>query len=202
MQGKYGELAGVAKQSFFSGKWLNLSNFLTALRAVLALPIILLLLYPLENIPYDISCQTLAGLIFIFAALTDKLDGYLARKNDQVTRLGQFLDPLADKVLMIPVMITLWSLNLLQWWVVLIVCSREIMVSIFRVIGVRKGVSFPASWSGKAKMFSQIVAVSALILFPSSSSEFIIEFLIYAMTAITVFSGIDYLFRAKREIFQ
>jgi CDP-diacylglycerol---glycerol-3-phosphate 3-phosphatidyltransferase len=197
---------GAIIQDWFSGKWLNPANLMTALRVALAPVIIILLLYK-GNLPWGISNTLAAGIIFILAALTDKADGYYARKNDAVTKLGEFLDPLADKLLMIPVMITLWYVGysnhfvLLPLWVLLIVVIRELLISGIRIVGARRGVSFPASWSGKIKMFSQIIVVCVLIFFPGSASTVWVHTLVYLMAAITVYSGIDYVLRARREIF-
>ena len=189
-----------APKSILSGPWFNTPNLITLLRVVLAPPIVLLLLYGLQR-PYNVSYNVLAGVVFIIAALTDKVDGYYARKNDMVTKLGQFLDPLADKLLMLPVMAALWYMKLLPLWVLIVVLVREVMVSVIRVIGARRGISFPATWSGKAKMFSQIIAVSVLIIFPTRNSDIIVHIMIYLMAFMTVYSGIDYVIRSRREIF-
>ena len=201
MQGRFAQFAE-NREGLFSGHWINPANFLTALRAILSIPIVLLLLYPPKKVNNVMNWELIAGLIFIFAALTDKLDGYYARKNDLVTRLGQFLDPLADKILMLPVMIVLWHLRLMPLWVVLVVIAREIMVSVIRFIGIRNRISFPASFSGKIKMFSQVVVVSALIFFPQNAHDPLLETLVYLMASITIISGVDYAMRAKREIFK
>jgi len=189
-----------APKTLLSGPWLNVANFITLLRVLLAPPIVLLLLYWQQH-PQNMSYKLIAGVIFVIAALTDKVDGYYARKNDTVTNLGQFLDPLADKLLMLPVMGALCYIKLLPLWVLIVILVREVMVSVIRVIGARRGVSFPASWSGKAKMFSQVIAVSVLIFFPASHSEIFVQIIVYLMTAITVYSGIDYAIRSRREIF-
>jgi CDP-diacylglycerol--glycerol-3-phosphate 3-phosphatidyltransferase len=192
-----------SSQAALTANWLNPANFLTVLRAALAPPIILLLVYR----PTGISWSFWSGTIFVIAALTDKADGYYARKYDAVTRLGEFLDPLADKCLMIPIMITMAVVSvpdvgrLLPVWVVVVVVARELLISAIRFVGARRGISFPASWSGKIKMFSQVVVVGVILFFPSSANSTLILVLVYAMAAITIFSGIDYLFRARREIF-
>lgn len=190
-------------QAAVSANWLNPANFLTVLRAGMAPPIIAFLAYR----PPGISWSFYAGAIFLFAALTDKADGYYARKYNVVTRVGELLDPLADKLLMIPIMITLAFISvpnvqrLLPIWVVAAVVVRELLISLIRFIGARKGISFPASWSGKIKMFSQVVVVGVILFFPSSANSIPVLVLVYVMAAITIYSGIDYLFRARREIF-
>lgn len=181
--------------------WLNPANLMSVLRVVLAPPIILLLVYQPSHWSFA------AGMVFVVAALTDKADGYYARKYDAITRVGEFLDPLADKLLMIPVMLTMSFVKvggqvLLPLWVTVIVIARELLISSFRLIGARKGISFPASWSGKIKMFSQVIVVGVILFFPSGANDLAVRVLVYLMAAITVYSGIDYLFRARREIFK
>lgn len=203
MSEKSTELA-TSSRTGVNENWLNLANLLTVLRAVLAAPVIALLIYK----PQGTSWSFAAGTIFVLAALTDKADGYYARKYDSVTRVGEFLDPLADKVLMIPIMITLAAISvgslkgLLPVWVVVVVVTRELLISAIRFVGARRGVSFPASWSGKTKMFSQVVVVTVILYFPSSAGSVPVLVLVYVMAAITIYSGIDYLFRARREIFR
>lgn len=186
-----------------SERWLNPANFLTVLRMVLAPPIIALLVYQ----PGGVSWSAAAGCIFTVAALTDKADGYCARRFNMITRVGQFLDPLADKLLVLPVMIAMAFVSvgavrpLLPLWVVLVVIARELLISGIRFYGARKGVSFPASWSGKTKMFFQVVVLGVILFFPSSADDALVRALVFLMAAITIYSGVDYLLRARREIF-
>ena len=218
MSEKLNVAEGVTEASA-TGEWLNVPNLFTALRVLLAPPIILLLLYR-PRLPYNVSVDVFAGIIFIAAALTDKADGYFARRNNQVTKVGQFLDPLADKLLMLPMLVTLWyvgmstaeggsvtldSISLFKptsfpLWVLLIVLARELLISGIRIVGAMRSISFPASWSGKIKMFSQIIVVSVLIFFPGSANNVAVHVLVYAMAAITAYSGVDYVMRARREI--
>lgn len=188
------------KTAIASGN-MNAANFLTMLRMVLSPAIIALILYG-GRLPYDLPHNIAAGLMFIIAALTDKADGYFARRNNTITDLGKFLDPLADKVLMLPVMGTLSYLGKLPLWVLILVTLREFSVSLLRVIAVRKGISFPATWSGKVKMFSQVVVVSVIILFPDYAATATAKVLVYIMAAITLYSWIDYGLRGKSEVFQ
>lgn len=206
-----------AIRTVLASDWVNLANFFTALRVMLAPPIVLLLLYEGRH-SYNVTVSIVTGLIFIAAALTDKADGYFARKNETITRVGQFLDPLADKLLMLPIMATLWYVGMygvnaeggavsltkpemFPLWVLLAVVARELLISIIRIIGARKSISFPASWSGKIKMFSQVIVVSVLIFFPGSRNDTVVRTLVYVMAAVTIYSGLDYLLRARREIF-
>ena len=217
MSEKFGAPVSAARAAI-SSDWVNLANMFTALRVMLVPPIILLLLYR-PTLPYNASVDFVAGLVFILAAMTDKADGYFARRNDSVTKVGQFFDPLADKLLMLPVMATLWYTGMFvgpnaaggpitvakpasfPLWVLLIVVVRELLISAIRVMGARKSISFPASWSGKVKMFSQVVVVSVLIFFPGSATSPVVVTMVYVMAAITLYSGIDYVARARREIF-
>jgi CDP-diacylglycerol---glycerol-3-phosphate 3-phosphatidyltransferase len=182
------------------GKWFNPANLLTALRVALA-PLIILLLLADSRLISAVPNNIIAGIIFVIAALTDKVDGYYARKHDAVTRLGQFLDPLADKLLIIPVFLTVSYLGLLPWWAVAVIVVREMMISGIRFIGARRKITFPASWSGKLKMFSQVVVAGILIFMPGSARDLPVLILIYFMVAVTFYSGIDYMLRAHREIF-
>lgn len=202
MSEKSSGLVGI-RQAAVEGKWLNPANLLTALRVALA-PVIILLLLADNQLTGMVSNHVLAGIVFVIAALTDKADGYYARKYDAVTRLGQSLDPLADKLLMIPVLITLACLDppLLPWWAVAVVVARELLISCLRVAGARRKITFPASWSGKLKMFSQVVVVGVLIFFPGSAGSIPVRIMVYVMVAITAYSGFDYVFRARREIFK
>ena len=217
MSEKFGVQINAVK-AVLESDWVNLANFFTALRVLLMPPIVLLLLYE-GRLPYDAPANIVTGLVFIAAALTDKADGYFARKNDTVTRIGQFADPLADKLLMLPIMVTLWYVGMyvgagaeggpitlakpamFPLWVLLVVLVREVLISVIRMIGARKSISFPASWSGKIKMFSQVVVVSVLIFLPANRNDTVVITLVYIMAAITIYSGFDYVLRARREIF-
>jgi len=196
---RYNGLVGVWEAAL-RGKWFNPANLFTALRVALA-PVIILLLLADTRLISTVSNNVLAGIVFVIAALTDKADGYYARNYDAVTRLGQFLDPLADKLLMIPVLITLSYLELLPWWAVAVVVARELLISGIRFVGAKRNITFPAGWSGKVKMFSQVVVVVVLIFFPGSAHNIWVQILLYFMVAITAYSGIEYVFRARREIF-
>lgn len=217
MSEKFGVQINAVK-AVLESDWVNLANFFTALRVLLMPPIVLLLLYE-GRLPYDAPANIVTGLVFIAAALTDKADGYFARKNNTVTRIGQFADPLADKLLMLPIMVTLWYVGMyvgagaeggpitlakpamFPLWVLLVVLVREVLISVIRMIGARKSISFPASWSGKIKMFSQVVVVSVLIFLPANRNDTVVVTLVYIMAAITIYSGFDYVLRARREIF-
>ncbi len=197
---RFNIIANAYKSAVASGN-INTANFLTFLRMLFSPAIVLLILYG-GRLPYDVPHNLAAGLLFILAALTDKADGCFARRNNTITELGKFLDPLADKILMLPVMGTLAYLGKIPLWVFILVTLRELSVSLLRVIAARKGISFPASWSGKIKMFSQVVVVSTIIIFPEYSNSLTVRILVYVMAAITLYSWVDYALRGKLEVFQ
>lgn len=171
--------------------WLNVPNGLTFLRALLV-PVILWLL------SYDgRSSRWWAFGIFVFAAATDSIDGWVARRWHGVTRWGQLADPIADKLLIIGALSSLAVFGELPWWAVLVIVAREAGVTLLRVALVRRqGLVMPASWWGKAKTLSQVGAV-ALFLMPGVADGIELAAL-YVAIALTLWSGIDYAFRAGR----
>ncbi len=157
----------------------------------------------------------LIDLIFVIASLTDKLDGYLARKNNEVTTFGKFLDPLADKILVLAAMIMLVEMNKLPAWIPIIVLAREFIVSGYRLVAVEKGgkVIAASNW-GKLKTVTQMIAIILAFVDTHSFGEcfggslaggaFILNLAVTIMmiiqTIATIFSGIDYLKGAKETI--
>jgi CDP-diacylglycerol--glycerol-3-phosphate 3-phosphatidyltransferase len=108
--------------------------------------------------------ELVGAAIFGLASLTDWLDGYLARRRKQVTPLGQFMDPLADKLLITAALVSLVQMDLAQSWMVVVILGREIAVTVLRSVAQSRGVSIPASPLGKFKMASEVTAVLLLIL--------------------------------------
>jgi CDP-diacylglycerol--glycerol-3-phosphate 3-phosphatidyltransferase len=138
-------------------KFWNLPNVLTITRIFLVPVLVVVLLTKFPE-------KELIGLvIFLAAAVTDALDGYLARKRGQTTNLGALLDPLADKLLTVGAFISLVELNIAPAWMVTIIISREFAVTGLRAISAQKGFTMAASNLGKVKMVSQIVAISVMI---------------------------------------
>lgn len=172
-------------------EWLNVPNALTFLR-VLLVPVILALLV-LDTRAAD----WWAFGIFVFAALTDTIDGWVARRWHGVTRWGQLADPIADKLLVIGTLAALAWLEALPWWAVIVIIVREVAVTLLRVrLIYGLDLVMPASAWGKAKTLSQLVAV-AVFLVPGIA-EVVRVLLLYAAVAATVLSGFDYAFRAGR----
>lgn len=137
---------------------LNLPNWLTLLRIFLVPFLVVVLLTK-----FDFR-EVLGLAIFWLAALTDFFDGYFARKRKEITRLGTLLDPIADKLLTSAAFISLVDLGVAPAWTVVVIVGREFAVSGLRSIAADRGIMIPASPLGKFKMFSQIVAISLLIV--------------------------------------
>ncbi len=144
----------------------------------------------------------IAVAIFIIAAATDGLDGYIARKKKQVTNFGKFIDPLADKLLVTAALISLVELNQLSSWVAMIIISREFVVTSLRIVAVSEGVVIAASMWGKVKTTTQIIAIVAMLI-NLPIAVFGISFvniLMYIAVIFTVFSGVEYLVKNKEVI--
>ena len=178
------------------GKLLNLPNALSLIRVFLVPLILLFLSLKIDRVPYlpDLGegrmtwGDLLAGSVFIIAALTDSLDGYIARKHKLVTTMGKFIDPLADKVLVIAAMVALVELQRVPAWMVVVIITREFVVTGLRLVASAEGVVIAASPRGKIKTVFQIVAISLLILrLPGGMA------LMWLAMFLTVWSGMDYL---------
>lgn len=173
---------------------MNIANQLTLLRVVM-IPFFIFL--QLEG--YDIW----AFVVFSLASFTDFLDGYLARKYNLITNFGKFMDPLADKLLVTSALVGFVQLGKLNAWVVIIILSREFIVSIFRAIAAAEGIVIAASWWGKAKTIVQMIMVIVLLLnnYPFEWINFPADqVLIVAATALTIISGVDYIVKNKQVL--
>jgi len=147
--------------------------------------------------------QIIACLIFIIAAWTDSLDGYIARKHKLVSNLGKLLDPLADKLLVATVLISLVEMDKLTALVAIIIISREFAVTALRQVALLEGVVIPASKWGKWKTATQITAIIALLInnFPFFFIGFRFDLVAtWLMAIITIYSGIDYFVKSKNVI--
>lgn len=175
----------------------NIPNTLSLLRVFLA-PLVLLFLSlrinspVLASIPVVSWGDVLAAAVFIIASLTDAFDGYIARKYKMVTTLGIFIDSLADKVLVIAAMLALIELGRLPAWIVMVIITREFIVTGLRLVAAANGVVIPASKGGKVKTCFQIAALIMLILnIPGGMA------LMWAAMVLTVWSGMDYLIKGS-----
>jgi CDP-diacylglycerol---glycerol-3-phosphate 3-phosphatidyltransferase len=144
---------------------LNLPNSITLIR-ILSIPLLIWIVSSSRFSRVDGERELLASALFIAAAMTDGIDGYLARKRDQITPMGILLDPLADKLLIAAAFVLLVQLNpvLVPAWVAIVVIGREFLVSGLRSIAATEGFAIAASELGKFKMVVQIVAVVAVLL--------------------------------------
>jgi CDP-diacylglycerol--glycerol-3-phosphate 3-phosphatidyltransferase len=185
---------------------LNLANSITIARILLVPVFLVLLLGGLPEPWGDLA----AAAVFIIAAATDKLDGYVARRSKQITTLGQFLDPLADKLLIAAALIALVAQDRVAAWVATVIIVREVAVSVLRIIGVSQGVSIPADKYGKLKTVLQIVYIVYVLVPTDSIAKFIhvstdvavvIQWLLAAVVVIvTLYSGVRYFMNARGVI--
>ncbi len=153
---------------------MNLPNSLTITRIFLVPLLVVVLLTEFEGrrilgVPKEI----VGAAIFAIAAITDWLDGYVARRRKQVTPFGQFVDPLADKLLILAALLSLVQMELAPAWMVAIIIGREFAVTALRSLAYARGVVVPASPLGKIKMVGQVVAILALILGRDHLSAFV-----------------------------
>ncbi len=168
---------------------MNIANKLTLMRVFL-IPVFIVL-YVNQQIPYN---EIIAAGIFVVASLTDFLDGYLARKYNLVTNFGKFLDPLADKLLVNMALICFLTVpdNPVPFWVVLIIISRDFIISGFRLVASDNGVVIAADYWGKVKTATQMVMIILVILnFDNTYVNVIENVLIYVSVILTVVSLID-----------
>jgi len=188
---------------------MNLPNKITLARIFLVPVIMLFLLVKFDlgalsfsdyTITYN---QIVAALIFIIAASTDGVDGYIARKNKLVTNLGKLLDPLADKLLVAAVLISLVEMDKLNALIAIVIISREFAVTGLRQIALLEGKVLAASAWGKWKTATQITMIIALLInnFPFVLIDFPFDIIVsWLAAAITVYSGIDYFVKNKHLI--
>jgi CDP-diacylglycerol--glycerol-3-phosphate 3-phosphatidyltransferase len=170
----------------------NVPNALTMIR-ILAVPVVIVAL--LDETP---DGDVIAGAVFTLAAITDGLDGYIARRNQQETTFGKLMDPLADKLLVIAALISLVSLDRLAAWVAMVIIARELAVTGLRAVAAEQGVVISASWLGKAKTLLQIAAIICLIAFDPSPAW--VDALVYVAVAVTLLSGADYFTGLRRRV--
>ena len=144
---------------------MNLPNTLTMTRIFLVPLLVVVLLTKFDGRAiFGIPKEIVGAAIFGLGSITDWLDGYLARRRQQITTFGQVIDPLADKLLTSAALISLVQLDLAQSWMVAVIIGREFAVTTLRSLAYARGVAMPASPLGKIKMVAQVVAILALIL--------------------------------------
>jgi CDP-diacylglycerol--glycerol-3-phosphate 3-phosphatidyltransferase len=142
----------------------NLPNYLTLLRIVIVPLLVVVLLTPVAERWFGMSGYVLAIIIFLIASFTDILDGHLARRRNQVSTLGKFLDPVADKLLVSAALIVLVEKHLAPSWAVVVILGREFIVTGLRAVAASGGIVIQAQNIGKLKMWAQCVAIVALLV--------------------------------------
>lgn len=180
---------------------MNLPNSLTIVRIFLVPLLVVVLLTNLEGWQfYGVGKDLLGAAIFGVASLTDYLDGYLARRRKQITGFGQWMDPLADKLLVTAALVSLTQMNLAPAWMVAVILGREFLVTVLRSIAHAKGQALPASPIGKVKLVSQVVAILLLILGRSQFPQFFVpgQVALWVATMAALVSAVDYYRRFNR----
>ena len=169
-----------------------LPNALTVARVLVVPPLVLFVLQSQDG------SSLAAAALFAAAALTDALDGHLARSRDSVTTFGKIADPIADKLLVGAALVSLVAVDRLAAWIAVVIMAREIAVSGLRAVAGREGLVISASRFGKAKMAVQVVTILALIAAPDASAAWL-QTLLYLTVAVTVASGVDYFVAFRRR---
>lgn len=173
-------------------KALNIPNILSLSRVFLV-PLIMVFLTLRSQFSYIGRWNVgdlLAGAFFIIASITDAFDGYIARKKKLITTLGKFIDPLADKIMVVAVLVSLVELGRVPTWMVVVIIAREFIVSGLRMVAASEGVVIAASKWGKIKTISQMVGIIFLIFDIPGGMP-----IMWLATALTIWSGCDYLIK-------
>ena len=171
---------------------MNLPNKLTILRMIMIVPFVVFMLVPVGGA----AGKWIALALFVIASLTDLLDGKIARKYNLVTTFGKFMDPLADKLLVCSALICLVELGRIPAWIVIIIISREFIISVFRLVASDKGVVIAASWWGKFKTTFQMVMI-VLMIADIAALSIVTQIVMWIALILTVVSLIDYLVKNK-----
>lgn len=172
---------------------MNLPNKLTTLRVILIPFFVFSLLYRGGE---EVLFRYVAAAIFIAASLTDLLDGKIARKYGLVTNFGKFMDPLADKLLVSAAMIALIELERIPAWIVIVIISREFIISGFRLVAADNNVVIAASYWGKFKTVFQMVMV-CLMIADIPQLKLVTDIVMWVALVLTVVSLVDYLVKNK-----
>lgn len=183
---------------------MNLPNKLTVFRVILIIPFVLLMLGSHAQWGWFMAvfggivdyADYIALVIFIIASLTDMLDGKIARKYNLVTNFGKFMDPLADKLLVCSAMICLIELDRIPAWIVIIIISREFIISGFRLVAADNRVVIAASYWGKFKTTFQMVMV-CLMIADIEALAILTQIVMWIAVVLTIISLVDYLVKNK-----
>lgn len=173
----------------------NLPNFLASLRILLAPVMFWIILNPeifTDNGWHITWNYYFASLLFVLASVTDFFDGYIAREWNQMTLLGAVIDPLADKMLTLAAFLGLMMIGEASAWAIYIIIVRELFITGLRTVAVSEGISVKASWAGKIKTVSQMIAIGFLLMhWPFG------DILLWIAVALTVYSGLEYIWGFK-----
>lgn len=171
---------------------LNVANILTMARLALV-PVFLFSLF--EAGGFDTTWRLIAFAIFAVASFTDHIDGTLARKHGLITDFGKIADPIADKALTGSALVGLSILDVLPWWITIVIAVREVGITLLRFWVIRYGV-IPASRGGKAKTLAQVIAIGLFVLPQNDVLELVAWVIMAIALVLTVVTGIDYVIRA------
>lgn len=175
---------------------MNLPNELTLLRVVL-IPVFLLVLF-CAPVPMN---RYVAVVIFVIASVTDFLDGYLARKWNLVSNFGKFMDPLADKLLVMAALVSMVELGDLPGWVTVVILAREFTITGFRTLAMEANIVMAASWWGKVKTTVQMLMIILVLLDLPMAGIAVVEKLLIALAVFfTILSGADYIIKNKEVL--
>lgn len=174
---------------------MNLPNKLTILRMIMIIPFVVFMLVPIGG-----TGKWIALALFVIASLTDLLDGKIARKYNLVTTFGKFMDPLADKLLVCSALICLVEMGKIPAWIVIIIVSREFIISGFRLVASDNGIVIAASKTGKLKTISQMVMVVLVIADLGGIFSVLEQIFIWLALILTVLSLIEYIYNNKNVL--
>ena len=175
---------------------MNLPNKLTVLR-VLMIPFFVLFML-VDIVPA--ADKWIALALFAIASLTDLLDGKIARKYNLVTNFGKFMDPLADKLLVCAALICLMDIGKIPSWAVIVIISREFIISGFRLVAADNGIVIAASWWGKLKTISQMVMIILMIADLGGAFGILETICFYIAVVLTVVSMVDYIWKNRQVL--
>lgn len=179
---------------------MNLPNKLTLLRVCM---IPLFMIFALIENGF---CQFIAVALFLIASLTDYLDGYIARQCNLVTDFGKFMDPIADKLLVMSAMVILVAQNRMPAWICIVMLAREFIISGFRLVAAGKGTVIAAGMTGKIKTVTQMVAIVMLFIFSNATGGgsgffyFISNVVLYASAILSIISCVEYVWNNRAVI--
>ena len=189
------KVTGAAEYDLMERCMMNLPNKLTIIRVCLIPFFVAALLFDHGN---NYTMRIVANVLFIVASLTDLFDGKIARKYNLVTNFGKFMDPLADKLLVCSALICLIELGQLPAWVVIIIISREFIISGFRLVAADNGVVIAASYWGKFKTTFQMTAV-ILLIFNIPALTLVTNMVVVIAVALTIISLVDYVAKISKS---